>query len=133
MKMVLYKNNDEISSKISGGGGFTTFDFNGGATDVIHFYPQPLSRQEAENIGFSDEEALERLESGDYYIFTVTMSALNADISTMGVEIFDFGDAFKDYSMTDFIKELMFRKSLTPFPDVNDKHIKFMTLSERLD
>src|SRR5690606_11158679 len=100
MKMVLYKNGDEISSKISGSGGFTTKDFNGGATDVIHFFPQPLSRQEAEDIGFSDEDALERLESGDYYIFTVTMGSFNADISTMGVEIFDFGDAFKDYSMT---------------------------------
>jgi hypothetical protein len=35
--------------------------------------------------------------------------------------------------MTDFVKEVMFRKSLTPFPDVNAKHITFKTLTQRID
>ena len=136
LKMVLYQNNVGIASNISGaggGGGNTVKDFNGGANNIIYFYPDTLTRQEAEDAGIDDPDALEHLEDGDFYIFNVTVSAFSAEIGTLGVEIFDFGDAFKDYSMTDFIKEVMFRKSLTPFPDVNAKHIKFKTLSQRLD
>src|SRR5690606_4841298 len=132
IKIVLYRNGDAISSMLAGGGGNVTVNFNGGVGNEIYFYPQVLTRQEAEDRGYEDERLLEALESGDFYIFNISM-ALNAEISTMGVEVFDFGDAFKDYSMTDFVKEVMFQKSLTPFPDVDARHIKFMTLTQRID
>lgn len=63
----------------------------------------------------------------------VEISSFTAEISTMGVEVFDFGDAFKDFGMTEFMKEVFFRKSLVPFPDADAKHIKFKTLTERVN
>lgn len=132
IKMTLYNNGQEISSAYSAGDAVINY-FNGGAANTLRFFPQTLTSQEAQDRGFDDQLLLDALDSGDFYIFKVTLVNLNAKFSTMGVEVFDFGEAFRDYSMTDFIKEIMFRKSLTPFPDVDDKHIKFMTLSDRID
>jgi hypothetical protein len=130
IKMVLYQNGNPISSVISPNA--TIKNFNGGANNVLEFYPDTLTRQEAEDLGYNDERFLNALEDGTFYIAKIIIGAFNAEISTMGVEVFDFGEAFKDYSMTDFVKEVMFRKSLTPFPDVNAKHISFKTLAQRV-
>ena len=48
-------------------------------------------------------------------------------------QVVDFGSEFLDVSLTDFIKEIMMRFALTPFIDVESKHIKFLTLSERIN
>ena len=101
------------------------------ANDRYIFILKP--QQEAQDAGIDDERFLDALESGNFYIMNINISSFNASISTMGIEVFDFGEAFKDYTMTEFIKEIMFRKSLTPFPDTDAKHIKFKTLSERVD
>ena len=131
LKMVLFKNNQFVDSVISPNDKSKLFTAS--ANDVLHFYPVPLTKQEAEDAGIEDERFLNALEDGNFNNPFIDIPAFNAEIFTMGVEIFDFGEAFKDFGMTDFIKEILFRKSLTPFPDTNAKHIVFKTLSERLN
>lgn len=46
--------------------------------------------------------------------------------------LIDFGKEFLDVSITDYVKEIMIRFSLTPFIDAEKKHISFLTLNERL-
>lgn len=130
LKMAIYLNGVKLASVISPDSAVKLF--NGGANGIIDFYPETLTRQDAEDKGINDERFLNALENGNFYIAKISISSFSAKISTMGVEVFDFGDAFKDYSMTDFVKEVMFRKSLTPFPDVNAKHITFKTLAQRV-
>ena len=48
-------------------------------------------------------------------------------------QVVDFGSEFLDVSLSEFIKEIMMRFALTPFIDVESKHIKFLTLSERIN
>lgn len=54
-------------------------------------------------------------------------------IETLGVQQIDFSEALIKYKVKDFFKEVMTRFSLTAFVDTINKHIKFMSLEERLD
>lgn len=106
--------------------------FSASASQTVHFFPETLTTQEAQDFGVTDQRFLDAFTNGDFYVLQVN-GGWNAELNSQGFEVFDFGEALKDYSMTDFIKEVMFRKSLTPFPDVDGKHIKFQTLKQRLD
>lgn len=132
IKMSLFKNGVSLKSARPSIN-VLDFDFVASTNDRLYFYPETLTQQEAQDAGIDDERFLDALENGNFYIMNIKITSFNASISTMGIEVFDFGEAFKDYSMTEFIKEVMFRKSLTPFPDTDAKHIKFKTLSERVD
>ena len=48
-------------------------------------------------------------------------------------QVVDFGKEFLDISIAEYVKEIMMRFALTPFIDVESKHIKFLTLSERIN
>ena len=60
----------------------------------------------------------------NYYIIKLTQ---------ISQSIIDFGKEFLDISIAEYVKEIMIRFALTPFIDVENKHIKFLTLSERIN
>ncbi len=54
------------------------------------------------------------------------------DISYLSQGEVSFTQALIKYKISDFIKEVMIRESLTPFVNSMDNHIEFLTLDERL-
>ena len=54
-------------------------------------------------------------------------------LTQISQQVVDFASEFLDVSLSEFIKEIMMRFALTPFIDVESKHIKFLTLSERIN
>ena len=60
-------------------------------------------------------------------------NSYNIKLTQISQSIIDFGSEFLDVSLSEFIKEIMMRFALTPFIDVESKHIKFLTLSERIN
>ena len=57
----------------------------------------------------------------------------NIKLTQISQSIIDFGKEFLDISIAEYVKEIMIRFALTPFIDVESKHIKFLTLSERIN
>ena len=53
-------------------------------------------------------------------------------VETRGIQPIDFSEALIKLKVKDFFKEVLFRNALTPFINVDDKHITFRTLDERL-
>ena len=53
-------------------------------------------------------------------------------VETRGIQPIDFSEALIKIKVKDFFKEILFRNALTPFINVDDKHITFRTLDERL-
>lgn len=73
--------------------------------------------------------------SGGYVngIREVVFNSYDFKLYQISQQIVDFGSEFLDISLSEFIKEIMIRFALTPFIDVENKHIKFLTLSERIN
>lgn len=96
---------------------------------------------------FSNDETL-NLKQGDIVEFLCTWYGLSGSyivrireivfnsydfkLYQISQQVVDFGSEFLDVSLSEFIKEIMMRFALTPFIDVENKHIKFLTLSERI-
>lgn len=55
-----------------------------------------------------------------------------AELSVVNGNVIDFEEAFIGMSITDFINEILYRFSLTPFPDTRNKHMVFLTHAEWL-
>ena len=62
----------------------------------------------------------------------VVMPTYDFQLLQTSQTIIDFGAELLDFSITDYVKELMIRFSLTPFIDNENRHIHFLTLNERL-
>ena len=73
--------------------------------------------------------------SGSYIsrIREIVFNSYDFKLYQISQQIVDFGSEFLDVSLSEFIKEIMMRFALTPFIDVESKHIKFLTLSERIN
>ena len=73
--------------------------------------------------------------SGSYIsrIREIVFNSYDFKLYQISQQIVDFGSEFLDVSLYEFIKEIMMRFALTPFIDVESKHIKFLTLSERIN
>ena len=73
--------------------------------------------------------------SGGYIgrIREIVFNSYDFKLYQISQQIVDFGSEFLDVSLSEFIKEIMMRFALTPFIDVENKHIKFLTLSERIN
>ena len=73
--------------------------------------------------------------SGGYYsqIKGVVFNSYDFKLYQISQQVVDFGSEFLDVSLSEFIKEIMMRFALTPFIEVENKHIKFLTLSERIN
>lgn len=59
-------------------------------------------------------------------------NSYNVKLTQVSQSIIDFGKEFLDISISEYVKENMIRFALTPFIDVEKKHIKFLSLSERI-
>ena len=73
--------------------------------------------------------------SGSYIgrIRDIVFNSYDFKLYQISQQVVDFGSEFLDVSLSEFIKEIMMRFALTPFIDVESKHIKFLTLSERIN
>ena len=73
--------------------------------------------------------------SGSYIvrIREIVFNSYDFKLYQISQQVVDFGSEFLDVSLSEFIKEIMMRFALTPFIDVESKHIKFLTLSERIN
>ena len=73
--------------------------------------------------------------SGSYIvrIREIVFNSYDFKLYQISQQVVDFGSEFLDVSLYEFIKEIMMRFALTPFIDVENKHIKFLTLSERIN
>ena len=73
--------------------------------------------------------------SGTYIgrIRDIVFNSYDFKLTQISQQVVDFGSEFLDVSLSEFIKEIMMRFALTPFIDVESKHIKFLTLSERIN
>lgn len=60
-------------------------------------------------------------------------NSYNIKLTQISQSIIDFGKEFLDISIAEYVKEIMIRFALTPFIDVENKNIKFLTLSERIN
>lgn len=63
----------------------------------------------------------------------VVFNSYDIKLNQISQQVVDFGSEFLDISITEYIKEIMIRFALTPFIDVENKSIKFLTLSERIN
>ncbi|HET8838045.1 MAG TPA: hypothetical protein VFM82_03535 [Flavobacteriaceae bacterium] len=65
--------------------------------------------------------------------YRLKLSELTSEINRFSLGDYDFQQAFGSFKIKDFLKEVMFRESLTPFVDNNSRHIDFVSLSDRLN
>lgn len=73
--------------------------------------------------------AVQSFQSGD--VIKVTSGNLN--VYEVDVQQISFVDAFIDFNISDFIKEMTVRLCASYVTDVANRHIKFLTLTERLE
>lgn len=64
---------------------------------------------------------------------SVQVDTANMEISYLSQGEVSFTQALINYKISDFIKEIMTRESLTPFVDSDNRHIEFLTLKERVN
>lgn len=131
VKFTLRRNGVYLGQTI--GGTAVDVSFTASAGQLLELRISALTAGEAVSLGLTDQLFIDALGNGNYTVENVDITSVVLDVYSRDVEYFDFSEAFSSLSMTDFVKVVMFRKSLTPFPDVNEKHIVFKTLSERLD
>lgn len=67
---------------------------------------------------------------GDFKEFS--LNSYNINLFQISQSVIDFGNEFLDVTISEYVKEIMIRFALTPFIDVENKHINFLTLNERL-
>lgn len=63
---------------------------------------------------------------------TVNIHQAVVKVSYLNQGQVDFTKALIKYKISDFLKEIMIREALTPFVDAENKHIEFLTLTERV-
>lgn len=64
---------------------------------------------------------------------TLYMTRLKVEVSTLSLSSLDFVEAFNDFEIKDFVKEVIWRYGLTPIYDANTKNIHFYTVNERIN
>lgn len=69
--------------------------------------------------------------SNEFGLIDLTGSVTTA-IDLIDGFVLGFDQAFNDFRISDFMREIMVRFGLTPITDNRNKHIKFLTLAEKL-
>lgn len=59
--------------------------------------------------------------------------SLEVEVYEMSIGSFDFAEAFADFSIKDFVKEIIWRYALIPFIDTRTKNIQFLTIDEKVN
>jgi hypothetical protein len=93
--------------------------------------------------GISDVAVTVPLNAGDQVSFVLYDPLINGSfqinhVYTIKWELFDgadvsFSDELKDFSITDFVKEIFNRFALTPFSEEHSNIIDYLTLEERIN
>jgi hypothetical protein len=65
-------------------------------------------------------------------ILSALFNSSSVTVSKVTQQDVYFDDALSEFSQKDFVKEVLIKWGLTPFTDTAAKHIKFLTLQERL-
>lgn len=63
----------------------------------------------------------------------VQINSIELNVYTTDGGSFDFQETFADFSIKDFVKEMIIRFGLTPIYDGHLKHIRFLTIDEKID
>lgn len=132
-KFIMYKNGQTESSWYVYGGEEATFAFNGNAGDVITFRIVPLSRQEVNEWLIENEEV--PVFYPNFEVIGPLGDSINIELEAYQVEYAetDFNNTFKDFGVTDFVKEVMWRFGLVAIPDTENNHVTFYNIDELLD
>ena len=93
---------------------------------VLRAYTDSIENDGEILYGTDNEPLTFQNNEGTYDTFTTEIEEI------IGDEI-DFSEAFQNFLVTDFLKEIMMRFGLTPFMDRTENHIKFKMLYEILD
>lgn len=61
------------------------------------------------------------------------LTSIDLEISKTNLGSIDFTDAFSDFLIKDFVKEIIWRYALIPFYDNNTKNVEFLTIDEKVN
>jgi hypothetical protein len=89
------------------------YEFHGVAGDKIEYYPTVANGSNSEFIEYHHKISHVR-------IYKINLGEVSLT------------DAFKDFKIKDFIKEIIWRTGLTPVINTTTNHIRFVTLSKRV-
>lgn len=105
----------------------------------------PVGSSTSSNFDFSMYDTDVFLTAGDIINFEIEIyspfdTPIHLHIGSIDVEFhktnlgtIDFVEAFEDFEIKDFVKEIINRYGLTPFYDSFKKHIKFLTIDEKIN
>jgi hypothetical protein len=68
-----------------------------------------------------------------YTMFQIRCNSINIEVLKTNLGDVNLSDAFKDYQIKDFVKEIFIREATTPIINNFSSDISFKTISERLD
>lgn len=89
--------------------------------------------EEQEYPQWSWERYWNAIQQNNYEKVQFTIDEFTLNVLRTSEQTYDFTESLKDLTILSFLKEIMFRKSLTAFIDVEKKQIDFKTLDERTD
>lgn len=67
------------------------------------------------------------------YRLQTRVNSINVSVKEINLGAVSATEAFKDFTLTDFFKEILWRTGLIPLPSDEEKVLKFKSISERLD
>jgi len=97
------------------------------------------------NADFSIYDTPLALTEGDVISFEIRVSSpfdtpIYLQLNSLDIEFYetslgtiDFAEAFSDFAIKDFVREIIWRYGLIPFYDSFKKHIKFLTIDEKVN
>lgn len=61
------------------------------------------------------------------------LTSIELEISKTNLGSIDFAEAFSDFSIKDFVKEIIWRYGLTPIYNIQTKNLNFLTIDEKVN
>jgi hypothetical protein len=103
---------------------------------IVTSFPFSPTYDEIINFGTNSELTV-FVEAGQSILLFINTTQLLSGSVTTAIDLIDgfvlgFDQAFIDFRISDFMREIMVRFGLTPITDNRTKHIKFLTLAEKL-
>ena len=99
---------------------------------ILDYYTIALNLREGDTISFVAGFDFVRESHAEDYPEEWSFDSYEIRLNQVSQSAIDFGSELLDFSMVDYIKEILVRFSLTPFIDNETKHVRFLTLNERL-
>lgn len=102
-------------------------------TPVTMNYTTPLNAGDVVQVRILVDPVLNVSSGNPYNIYELRHNSTNFKIYGVNLGDVSLTNAFKDFSIKEFIKEILWRTALTPVIDSYTNHIDFVPLSYRLD